>query len=220
MAAADSQKLQDKLLEMAKLLAAGRGNRDDTASLLTEAAERLHALDASNKRLREEVRGPAQLEWSKFMGNAIQGHLAHEMIALEFSESQWEAVLDNCEDIAEGALARWKRRWVDGISPVKRPRKGRADAGDSPPRGAEKAGAPTEPPRTPDLDRFFEAPPRQEGGPRMVDAVAPPPKPAAAPASEEKPPATPPLPVAHAAPPAPKPEPPLPQPKERQPGDD
>jgi hypothetical protein len=236
MAGSDSQKLQDKLQEMVKLLTAGRGNREDTAAVLTEAAERLNALEVSNKRLREEARGPAQIAHTKFMSSAIKGYLSHKMIALEFTESQWQAVMDNCEDIADAALVRWKLRWVDGISPVKRPRKGRADFGDSPPRGAESLSA--DPPRAAAhiLDQLFDPAPRQ-GGPRMVDAVSPPPKPATASIPEEKPSATQPLPATpHAAhapqvepPPPPRPEPPkaapplpahTPQPKERQPGDD
>ena len=242
MAGADSQKLQDKLQEMLKLLTAGRGNREDTASVLTEAAERLNALEVSNRRLREEARGPAQIAWTKFMSGAIKGHLAHEMIALEFDESQWQSVLDNCEDIADAALIRWKMRWMDGISPVKRARKGHRDSGDSPPRAADGGAPPAEQPRAAaaaahDLDHLFDPAPR--GGPRMVDAV-PPPKPAPAPAPEETRPAPPPppAPVATPAAPAPKPEPPPPirpeppkaappppappppTPKERQPGDD
>ena len=238
MAGADSQKLQDKLQEMVKLLTAGRGNREDTASVLTEAAERLNALEVSNKRLREEARGPAQVAWTEFMSGAIKGHLAHEMIALEFDEPQWQAVLDNCEDIADAALIRWKMRWMDGIGPVKRARKVRGDSGDSPPRTVEGAAPPVDQPRAAaaahDLDHLFDPAPR--GGPRMVDAVAPP-KPAPTPAPEETRPAPPPAPVAPAAAPSPKPEPSPPTrpeppkvappppahppaPKERQPGDD
>lgn len=203
MAGSDSQKLQDRLQETVKLLTAGRGNREDTASVLTEAAERLNALEVSNRRLREEARGPAQAAWTKFMGDAVKGHLAHEMIALEFDDSQWQAVLDNCEDIADAALVRWKMRWMDGVGPVRRPRKG---FGDPLPKAADGA-TPAEQSRasaTADLDHLFDAAPRH-GGPRMVDAASPPPKPPPSPASEAAPPA---VPVAPAAAPAPKPEPP------------
>jgi hypothetical protein len=243
MSGSDSQKLQDKIQEMVKLLEGGRGNREETAKLMAEAAERLGALETSNKRLREEARGPAQAAWSKFMGDAIKGHLAHEAIAFDFDELQWNSVIDNCEDIADMALIRWKMRWMDGVTPVRRPRRHRGDPPDPLPKAGEIAKPEEARAAAQKIEDIFAAMPRP--GVRMVDAAMPiarpvavTPTPAAVPPKPE-PPVVPTTPIA-----TPKAEPPHPaavpraavpppppaatsasaptqeRPKERQPGDD
>ncbi len=245
MAGHESQKLQDKLQETVKLLSAGKGNREDTAAVLTDAAERLNALEVSNRRLREEARGPAQTAWTGFMGDAIKGYLSHEDV-LDFTDLQWQSVLDNCEDIADAALLRWKMRWVDGVAPAKKRK---------PPRGDGGEAKPAEPIATPDearafgkkIDDLFGPEPRPERWtPRMADAASPAPKESAVPVAQPtKPMAEPtaPTPPAVAKPAAPAPSgpvtpapkaappppnrppppasvPPLATSKERQPGDD
>jgi len=236
MAGNDSQKLQDKLQEMVKLLSAGKGNREDTAAVLSEASQRLAALEVSNRRLREDARGPAQMAWTKFMTGAIRGHISHEAIAFDYDDSKWQMVLDNCEDIADGALVRWKMRWMDGTAPVRRPRR-HGEGSEQPAKpGDAAAEAPSGGP--PDLGNLFDSEPRPgRWGPKMVDASSPHATTTAAPVPEPGPAATD-VPAPQASPKpesplAPKPEPPKTAPKveppkhpaptmprERQPGDD
>jgi len=226
----------NKLQDLIKLLAAGKGTRDETIAVLTDAAERLAALEISNKRLREEMRSPAQAAWTEFMASAIRGYLAHEDVAFEFSESQWIGVMNNCEEHAENALERWKLRWVDGVVPKRTKRGAAADVDPISrlPKPAEIASPeethgyvqaihdmwgpaprPVVQPMEPN-----SSPPR---GPAMqsAPAVKPPPSPVTAPAEAqhaattapptmEEPPAT----------PARRPAAPARTPTERQPGDD
>jgi hypothetical protein len=226
-----------KLLKMIEALDSGEGNRKETIALLAETAERLKALEISNKRMREETRGAAQIAWTQFMASAIQGHLTHEMIALDFQhEHQWQALYDNCEQIADEALLRWKMRWIDGIA--RRPRKPRAAEVDPLPKPGEIVSGDK---IRQDMETLFgpeptgrsirmvdASAPTKPAAPAKTEAPAPPAPKAPEPTAATAPKVDPPKPQAPTPAPAapkvdlpPKPSPPAPQPpKERQPGDD
>jgi hypothetical protein len=220
-----------KLLELIKLLEKGKGTREETVSVLTETAERLHALDVSNKRLREEARGPAQAAWTQFMGNAIEGYLADPNVAsADFDDGELNGMLNNCEDIADGALVRWKMRWVDGVAPTRRARKQRGDVPDQLPKPGEIASPDQAREYARQIEDLFGSGPRPAL--RMVDAVTKQPAPAPDPVEPkvEAPPRIDPAPkpaakVEPSKPPTQAPAPPAPppaprEPRTRQPGDD
>jgi hypothetical protein len=139
-------------------------------------------------------------------------------------------VLDNCDEIADRALMRWKLRWVEGIAPKRR----RPEAVDPLPKPDEIATPEQAHEYAKRIDDLFAAPPKTAvrmvdaaSPPRPASAPSPPPKPLPAPRPEPHEPAhVAPTPKAEPAPDPPKVDPPRPAPRapepprERQPGDD
>lgn len=124
---ADKPETKSKLDELVKRLASNKIGQDELLEELTAVVGQVGALETANHRFREDMRGHARAEWSRYMAAAIKGMCGVEMIALDFEDHQRDEMVLACESIAEKALERWRLRWVEGIIPTRRRKRSESD---------------------------------------------------------------------------------------------
>ena len=99
-------------------------DRKELMQALVDAADRLDALEASNKRLRDGIAGPEQTEWGRQMAAGFNGYMSNPNVQTQhMDDGDVITMVNNAEEIAEEIMVRWRMRWVDGHAPVRRARK-------------------------------------------------------------------------------------------------
>src|SRR5271155_2905643 len=124
---ADKPETKSKLDELVKRLASNKIGQEELLEELTAVVSQVGALEIANHRFREDMRGQARAEWSRYLAAAIKGMCGVDMIALDFEDHQFVEMVRTCGFIAEEALMLWKLRWVDGVVPVRRRKRAETD---------------------------------------------------------------------------------------------